>query len=127
MKRGWRMGETDMNTIVGIDLGTTNSGVAVVRNGAPQMLPNGDERIIPSVVGHSPQGEWLVGTPARNQVVLHPEETVRRQDHVEGGAGDNETGQALLRVPSADPTEQLGDTTDRPGGDVRVDPTLEAQ
>jgi molecular chaperone DnaK len=41
------------------------------------MLPNGDERIIPSVVGRSPQGQWLVGTPARNQYVLHPEETVR--------------------------------------------------
>lgn len=66
-----------MNTIVGIDLGTTNSGVAVVRNGAPQMLLNGEERIIPSVVGRSPRGEWLVGTAARNQVVLHPEETVR--------------------------------------------------
>jgi molecular chaperone DnaK len=66
-----------METIVGIDLGTTNSGVAVVRDGAPQILPNGDERIIPSVVGRSPRGEWLVGTPARNQVVLHPEQTVR--------------------------------------------------
>jgi molecular chaperone DnaK len=66
-----------METIVGIDLGTTNSGVAVVRDGAPQMLPNGEERIIPSVVGRSPQGQWLVGTPARNQYVLHPEETVR--------------------------------------------------
>lgn len=66
-----------METIVGIDLGTTNSGVAIVRNGAPQMLPHGDERIIPSVVGRSPQGEWLVGTPAWNQVVLRPEQTVR--------------------------------------------------
>ncbi len=66
-----------MDRIVGIDLGTTNSGVAVVRNGVPQMLPHGDERIIPSVVGHSPQGQWLVGTPARNQYVLHPDETVR--------------------------------------------------
>lgn len=63
--------------IVGIDLGTTNSGVAIVRNGAPQMLPNGDERIIPSVVGYSPPGQWLVGTPARNQYVLNPENTVR--------------------------------------------------
>ncbi|MEA3375446.1 MAG: Hsp70 family protein [Chloroflexota bacterium] len=66
-----------MERIVGIDLGTTNSGVAVVRNGVPQMLPNGDERIIPSVVGRSPRGEWLVGTPARNQLVVHPEQTVR--------------------------------------------------
>ncbi len=63
--------------IVGIDLGTTNSGVAIVRNGAPQMLPHGDERIIPSVVGYSPAGQWLVGTPARNQYVLSPENTVR--------------------------------------------------
>ncbi len=66
-----------MNKIVGIDLGTTNSGVAIVDNGAPRMLPNGSERIIPSVVGYSPSGEWLVGTPARNQYVFNPENTVR--------------------------------------------------
>ncbi len=63
--------------IVGIDLGTTNSGVAIVKNGAPEMLPHGDERIIPSVVGYSPTGQWLVGTPARNQYVLYPENTIR--------------------------------------------------
>ncbi len=62
---------------VGIDLGTTNSGVAIVRDGTPQMLPKGNERIIPSVVGYSPSGQWLVGTPARNQYVLSPENTIR--------------------------------------------------
>jgi len=41
------------------------------------MLPNGEERIIPSVVGYSPNGQWLVGTPARNQYVFAPENTVR--------------------------------------------------
>jgi molecular chaperone DnaK len=66
-----------MSKIVGIDLGTTNSGVAVVEGGTPRMLPNGDERIIPSVVGYSPSGEWLVGTPARNQYIYNPENTVR--------------------------------------------------
>jgi len=71
-----------MSAIVGIDLGTTNSGVSIVRDGAPQMLPNGDERIIPSVVsymrsGHSTGSKWLVGTPARNQYILNPETTVR--------------------------------------------------
>ena len=65
------------NTIVGIDLGTTNSGVAVVRGGTPTMLPNGNERIIPSVVGCASGGKWLVGTPARNQYVLAPDDTVR--------------------------------------------------
>jgi len=66
-----------MNTIIGIDLGTTNSGVATVRNGQPQMLPHGEEQIIPSVVGYnSALQKWLVGTPARNQFVLDPENTV---------------------------------------------------
>ncbi len=66
-----------MSKIVGIDLGTTNSGVAVVQDSVPQMLPNGDERIMPSVVGYSPSGQWLVGTPARNQYVFDPDNTVR--------------------------------------------------
>jgi molecular chaperone DnaK len=66
-----------MSKIVGIDLGTTYSGVAVVRNGTPVMLPDGDERIIPSVVGYADSGKWLVGTPARNQYVYDPENTVR--------------------------------------------------
>ena len=65
------------NTIIGIDLGTTFSGASVVREGRPVILPNKQERIMPSVVGLSPQGEWLVGTPALNQWVLAPEATVR--------------------------------------------------
>ncbi len=64
-------------SIVGIDLGTTNSGVSVVKNGAPEMLLNGEERIIPSVVGYSSDHKWLVGTPARNQYILAPENTVQ--------------------------------------------------
>jgi molecular chaperone DnaK (HSP70) len=39
-----------MSRIVGIDLGTTNSGVSIVCEGVPQMLQNGQERIIPSIV-----------------------------------------------------------------------------
>ena len=67
-----------MNKIVGIDLGTTNSGVSIVKNGVPVMLPHGSERIIPSVVGYSDISKgWLVGTPARNQYVLDPDNTAR--------------------------------------------------
>ena len=66
-----------MSRIVGIDLGTTFSAVSVVREGHPEILPKGTERIIPSIVGFSPEGELLVGTPARNQALLHPELTVR--------------------------------------------------
>ncbi len=63
--------------IIGIDLGTTFSAVSVVRGGRPAILPTKSERIMPSVVGLSPQGEWLVGTPALNQWVLAPDKTVR--------------------------------------------------
>ncbi len=67
-----------MDTIIGIDLGTTNSEVAVVRDGLPVVLPDEDgDPILPSVVGLDPEGRLLVGKPARNQAVLAPERTVR--------------------------------------------------
>ena len=64
--------------IAGIDLGTTNSEIAIYRDGRPEVL--GDERgrlILPSVVGLSETGELLVGEEARNQFLLYPELTVR--------------------------------------------------
>jgi molecular chaperone DnaK len=65
-------------TIIGIDLGTTNSEVAVIRDGRPVVLPGEDgDPILPSVVGLDPQGNLLVGKAARNQYVLAPERTVR--------------------------------------------------
>lgn len=71
------MSTTKPEKIIGIDLGTTNSAVAVIKDRVPTLLPNGQERIMPSVVGVSPQGHLLVGTPARNQYVIAPESTVR--------------------------------------------------
>jgi molecular chaperone DnaK len=63
--------------IVGIDLGTTNSAVAIVQDSRPRILAKGDEKIIPSVVGYSRQAGWLVGRPALNQYALDPDNTVR--------------------------------------------------
>jgi len=63
--------------IIGIDLGTTNSVLGVIQNGAPVLLPIGETRLLPSVVGVSPQNELVVGTPARNQWVVAPDRTVR--------------------------------------------------
>jgi molecular chaperone DnaK len=64
--------------IVGIDLGTTNSEVAALVEGKVQVLAAADgEQILPSVVGLSPAGALLVGTPARNQYIVYPERTVR--------------------------------------------------
>ncbi len=66
-----------MSTIVGIDLGTTYSATATLQDGVPRIVPHGDERIMPSVVGLTPQDTLLVGTPARNQYVLYPGRTIR--------------------------------------------------
>src|SRR5947209_7095614 len=66
-----------MSVVIGIDLGTTFSAVGHVHDGRPVILPNGSERIVPSVVGFTQTGQLLVGTPARNQYVLYPERTVR--------------------------------------------------
>jgi molecular chaperone DnaK len=65
------------DTIIGIDLGTTNSEVAVIRDGQPVVLDEDGDPILPSVVGLDPQGRLLVGKAARNQYVLAPERTVR--------------------------------------------------
>jgi len=66
-----------VSTIIGIDLGTTYSATAALHDGVPQIVPHGDERIMPSVVGLTPQDALLIGTPARNQYVLYPTRTVR--------------------------------------------------
>lgn len=66
-----------MDIILGIDLGTTNSEVAVIQNGSPVVLADEGDQILPSVVGIDPQGKLLVGKAARNQFVLSPERTVR--------------------------------------------------
>jgi molecular chaperone DnaK len=63
--------------IIGIDLGTTNSVLGIIQNGSPQIVPIQGERLLPSIVGISPQGEILVGAAARNQWVVAPDRTIR--------------------------------------------------
>ena len=66
-----------MGKIIGIDLGTTNSVVAVMENGTPKVIPNQEgERTTPSVVGYTRDGEFIVGRAARNQAVTNPTNTV---------------------------------------------------
>src|SRR5579885_1278929 len=66
-----------MEPIVGIDLGTTNSEVAIVRDGQPHVFEEDGDPILPSFVGLSEDGRLLVGKPAKNQWVLAPERTVK--------------------------------------------------
>src|SRR6202790_3033205 len=66
-----------MEAILGIDLGTTNSEVAIIRDGQPHVLAEDGDPILPSFVGLSEDGRLLVGKAARNQWVLAPERTVK--------------------------------------------------
>jgi molecular chaperone DnaK len=63
--------------IIGIDLGTTNSVVAIMEGTDPKVIPNAEgNRLTPSVVAFTPKGEVLVGEPARRQAVTNPHNTV---------------------------------------------------
>ena len=81
-----------MAKAVGIDLGTTNSVVAVMEGGNPTVIINSEgNRLTPSVVAFTKTGERLVGQLARRQAVLNPENTIysakrfigRRYDEVQ--------------------------------------------
>ena len=66
-----------MAKVIGIDLGTTNSVVAVMEGGNPVVIPNQEgSRVTPSVVGFTKDGEILVGQIARRQAITNPENTV---------------------------------------------------
>src|SRR6185369_7988658 len=71
------VGSVSMEPIVGIDLGTTNSEVALLRDGQPHVFAEDGDPILPSFVGLSEDGRLLVGKAARNQWVLAPERTVK--------------------------------------------------
>ncbi len=66
-----------MSKIIGIDLGTTNSCLAVVEGGSPKVIENNEGgRTTPSVIAYTDGNEVLVGTPAKRQAVTNPENTI---------------------------------------------------
>jgi molecular chaperone DnaK len=85
--------------IVGIDLGTTNSEVAALVGDKMQVLAADGEQIMPSVVGLSPEGAVLVGTPARNQYVVYPERTVKSIKRLMGSDQRVTLGEQLYSPP----------------------------
>ena len=65
-----------MGKVVGIDLGTTNSVVAVVEGGKPAVIPNSEGlRTTPSIVAYTKKKDLLVGQIAKRQAVINPENT----------------------------------------------------
>ena len=79
-----------MSKIIGIDLGTTNSVMAFMEGGKPNIIPNAQgSRLTPSVVAQDEKGEILVGTPAKNQSVINPEGTIYSVKRLIGRSWDD--------------------------------------
>jgi len=104
-----------MGRIIGIDLGTTNSVVAVIEGGEPVVIPSAEgNNTVPSVVAlNTKNGERLVGKIARNQAVMNPENTIFSIKRFMGRKfSDAEVKDAMSRVPY--------EVKAAPNGDVRV-------
>ncbi|MCS7054702.1 MAG: molecular chaperone DnaK [Thermoflexales bacterium] len=109
-----------MAKIVGIDLGTTNSVVAVLEGGSPTVIPTAEGgNLVPSVVAFKKDGERLVGQAAKRQAVVNPENTIfsikrfigRRFDEVEGERKrvpyqvvQGPKGDAQVKIPNTNKT-----------------------
>ena len=88
-----------MAKIIGIDLGTTNSCVAVMEGNTPTVIANAEgARTTPSVVAQSKTGEWLVGAPAKRQAITNPQNTVFSIKRFMGRFF-NEVTEEMSRVP----------------------------
>jgi molecular chaperone DnaK len=88
-----------MGKIIGIDLGTTNSCVAVMENGEPVVITNSEgKRTTPSIVGFSNGGDRKVGDPAKRQAVTNPDKTVYSIKRFMGASFD-ESKKEIKRVP----------------------------
>ena len=88
-----------MAKILGIDLGTTNSAMAVLEGGKPTIIVNAEgDRTTPSVVGFRPDGDRIVGKAAKNQAVTNPKNTVFSIKRFMGRRYD-EVGSELKTVP----------------------------
>ena len=117
-----------MAKIVGIDLGTTNSAVAVMEGGEPTVIPSSEGgRLVPSVVAISKQGERLVGQLARRQAVMNPENTIFSVKRFMGRKfNDPEVQKAMESVPYKVSAAPNGDVQVHMGGKTYSPPEISA-
>jgi molecular chaperone DnaK len=102
-----------MAKVIGIDLGTTNSCMAVIEGGEPTVIPNAEGgRTTPSVVAFTKDGQRLVGAPAKRQQVTNPENTIFSIKRFMGRKYD-EVSEEMKIVPY--------EVVQGPNGDVRVE------
>src|SRR3954469_18304995 len=100
-----------MSKIIGIDLGTTNSCVAIIENGEPVVIPNTEgARTTPSIVGFTETGERRVGQVAKRQAVTNAENTVYGIKRLMGQKLDSDVAQRVIEhVPYHVVASQNGD------------------
>jgi len=90
-----------MGKILGIDLGTTNSAMAIIEGGSPKIIENVEgNRTTPSVVAMSKNNERLVGQPAKRQAVINPENTIHTVKRLIGRRFEDEEVQRDLKSVS---------------------------
>jgi molecular chaperone DnaK len=88
-----------MAKVIGIDLGTTNSCVAIMEGGEPKVIPNAEgSRTTPSVVAFTESGERLVGTIAKRQAITNPENTVFAVKRLIGRKFDDPIVQKAMKI-----------------------------
>src|SRR5690349_20322620 len=115
-----------MSKIIGIDLGTTNSVVAVMEGGEPVVITNPEgSRITPSVVGFTKSGERLVGQVAKRQAVTNPENTVFSIKRFMGRKYDEVT-EEMKMVPYTVARASNGDVRIKAGGKEYSPPEISA-
>jgi molecular chaperone DnaK len=115
-----------MSKIIGIDLGTTNSVVAVMEGGEPVVITNPEgSRLTPSVVGFTKSGERLVGQVAKRQAVTNPENTVFSIKRFMGRKYDEVT-EEMKMVPYSVVRASNGDARVQAGGKEYSPPEISA-
>src|ERR1051325_10666369 len=115
-----------MAKTIGIDLGTTNSCMAVLEGGEPTVIPNAEGgRTTPSVVAFTKDGERLVGTPARRQQVTNPQNTIFSIKRFMGRKFD-EVSEEMTIVPYEVVKGQNGDARVKADGKEYAPPEISA-
>jgi molecular chaperone DnaK len=118
-----------MAKIIGIDLGTTNSCVAIMENGQPKVIENSEgARTTPSIVAYTEEGEILVGAPAKRQAVTNPKNTLYAVKRLIGRRfGDAEVQKAVKLAPYSIVQAPNGDAWVEVRGKKMAPPEISAQ
>ncbi len=118
-----------MGKIIGIDLGTTNSCVAIMENGQPKVIENSEgARTTPSIVAYADDGEILVGAPAKRQAVTNPKNTLYAVKRLIGRRyAEGEVQKALKLMPFSIVNAPNGDAWVEVRGKKIAPPEVSAQ